>query len=759
MTNGATSSKQTTGSALPKITPHFVWSAVCRWWKWCLPIGLLAGSLAGAYVFFTFVPVYRATAWVRIYANPQYIAFKASTADRRSFIANQVEAIRSPLVLAPVLRDPEVAELTILSKQQDPIDWLKQKITVRAVGRSEYFNIEFTGPNPQQAALITNSVAESYLKFHNLVGEEHTSRLMKLLNERREFHANEVARYRENVRTLSKMATGKDPFGPPLFAESPKAQALAALRTRLVDSIVNRELAEATQKIFQEGNRGPAPISPEMIERAIEEQAAITAMRTEISLNEKKLVEIVKQHVQGTESKPYLQLKAQIEQQNRNLENLIAGLRVQLRNEMESQQIGDFERSGNQLDSSIQRFRAEEDILRERLKGEIVETQELMGNTLELEFAKNELAQATEVLSRIDNRLLAMNTEEKAPDRVELLRDAVVPSLPVAVLPLKNLFIFSLAGLFAPFGLAVAWEFLMRRIHSRAEIEENSSLMVIAEIPDLNANRLGGYGSYFYSSYNQYDRRLGPYEESIDGLRTQIVLSEDLKELQILAVASAVSGEGKTSVSAQLAVSLARVAPGSVLLIDGDLRCPDLHEIFGKEISPGLCEILTGKSEFRDAVVVDDDSHIHFLPAGALATSPHQLMANGRLETLLSQLRSEYRHIVIDTPPVLPASESLNIHKAADGVLVCAMRDSTRMDRFLMTYRRLISAGARPVGAVLNRVSWPQYTSRYGRYDYYKRRGQAVHEADGAEVVTGEIIAAAPLQAAQSPPSTPHAAE
>jgi tyrosine-protein kinase Etk/Wzc len=88
------------------------------------------------------------------------------------------------------------------------------------------------------------------------------------------------------------------------------------------------------------------------------------------------------------------------------------------------------------------------------------------------------------------------------------------------------------------------------------------------------------------------------------------------------------------------------------------------------------------------------------------------------MRALLAKIPSSYRYVVIDTPPVLAASESMVLSRAADATLICAMKDISRVDQVARTYERLLAAGSNPVGTVLNGVPTKQYAYRYGAYGY-----------------------------------------
>jgi len=187
---------------------------------------------------------------------------------------------------------------------------------------------------------------------------------------------------------------------------------------------------------------------------------------------------------------------------------------------------------------------------------------------------------------------------------------------------------------------------------------------------------------------------------------------------QVLAVTSAVSQEGKTTLAAQLATSIARATGEPTLLIDGDMRSPEIHEIFDTELSAGLAEVLRGECPVEEAIETSLSETLHILTAGRLTASPHRLVGNGEFENVIEKLRAMYRHIIIDPPPILPASEALVLARVADSTVLCVRRDYSRLDQVDEAYRRMIAANVHTCGAVLNGIPFHQYAFKYGSYDY-----------------------------------------
>ena len=128
--------------------------------------------------------------------------------------------------------------------------------------------------------------------------------------------------------------------------------------------------------------------------------------------------------------------------------------------------------------------------------------------------------------------------------------------------------------------------------------------------------------------------------------------------------------------------------------------------------------MLDGQCTLDEAINTQWSECLHVLPAGRLHKSPHELFGNGRFADVLQEARARYQHIIIDTPPILAASESLVISKQCDGTLLSAMRGRSREDQVQLAHRRLQSAGGHPLGAVLNAVPTRSYEFTYGKYGY-----------------------------------------
>jgi receptor protein-tyrosine kinase len=205
------------------------------------------------------------------------------------------------------------------------------------------------------------------------------------------------------------------------------------------------------------------------------------------------------------------------------------------------------------------------------------------------------------------------------------------------------------------------------------------------------------------------------FEESVESLRSILSVSPEWADVQVLAISSAVSAEGKTTLASQLATGWARHGEGRTLIIDGDVRDPDIYSIFGIASNPGLVEVLSEQCKLESAIVHWEDN-LDILPAGTLVGNPHRLFKGQGFAALLETLRKQYDRIILDAAPLLSASEVLPMLKAVDAVLLCARKDHSRIEQVKLARERLERAGIHRVGGVFGGLSCHSYAFQYGEY-------------------------------------------
>jgi len=172
--------------------------------------------------------------------------------------------------------------------------------------------------------------------------------------------------------------------------------------------------------------------------------------------------------------------------------------------------------------------------------------------------------------------------------------------------------------------------------------------------------------------------------------------------LRVVMVTSAVESEGKTSLASNLAMSLAR-AGRKTLLIDCDLRRPAAHQLFEQPLQPGFSEVVLHEVELPDAVrVTTADPNLFLLTAGLWDRNVLQELAKSGMTSIFEKLRDEFDFIIVDSHPVLAATDSLLLGQHVDAVLVSLMRDVSQMHNVHSACQQLSALGIRVFGAVVS---------------------------------------------------------
>ena len=179
-------------------------------------------------------------------------------------------------------------------------------------------------------------------------------------------------------------------------------------------------------------------------------------------------------------------------------------------------------------------------------------------------------------------------------------------------------------------------------------------------------------------------------------------------------VTSTVQGEGKTTVASNLAIALASIAPTSrIALVDLDLRCGRVAEVFGYETDVGIVDYLRGDLGLDQVAVRTDVPALEFLPVGRLTGDAHRLLG-GYLGPMMDELHDRYDYVVCDAPPVLPVPDVPMIARHVGGCLTVVTSGRTRHK----AYREMMDhlEGARLLGAFLNQNRQSSSSDRYGYY-------------------------------------------
>ncbi len=701
-------------------------SAVQYWWRIAAPLAVVLAIVAVGLVAFLSKPKYTASSWLIIREKPEYLLNPHVMEDPRKFVQNQMELMRSPPVIDPVANKPEVFATPELATG-DPAEGLRRLLKVRSQGQSDFFVIEFTSVMPQKSALVVNEVAKAYLLLQDRDLSRRMEATITRLEKQRADQQQLIERLRDQVQEKTKTLTGVDPFA----TKAPGTQigiqdSLNPLQSQIVDAEIEHAMTAAQVGAEEELLKKQVfDVPATEVEARVQTLPEIVQIRRRIGEELARIQEHERTSVNVTKNQGYQLLVKQKAADEAQLEKRLGELRTMAKADLEKTARMKRTDEVASMRKSLDAKRLAVDILRERMQKERANQQVYKGETVELEFLRTDYESAAKVFEAINERIVTMRLEQHAPDRVMLFKEAAAPTFPDQALPYKHMGLAGALAFILPFGLAIGFELLHRRVSNRRQLEATCRMPVVAEVTAM-PRMMTPQG---LACRDQANRELQLFEESIYSLRTHLLLAQAGGGVRKLAVTSAISREGKTSVAVQLALSIARSTGEPTLLIDGDLRCPDIHRIFEIERAPGLAEVLLGTATPSGAIETSFSPSLHLLPAGRLSTVPHRLLGGTTFPRLLKQLQHQYRYIVIDTPPILPASEALILARAADATVVCARRDFSRLDQVTEAYTRLRSAGVAVAGTVLNGISPSSYAYRYGSYYYDREEGELLAAA------------------------------
>ncbi|MFD4422839.1 polysaccharide biosynthesis tyrosine autokinase [Agromyces sp. NPDC058484] len=367
-----------------------------------------------------------------------------------------------------------------------------------------------------------------------------------------------------------------------------------------------------------------------------------------------------------------------------------------------------------------------------------------------------EIADAvTESLSNAVARLSPEGPDGEPAITMTTVSSAQVPRLPYA--PNTRFIVLTglLAGFAAGFVFALASEAFDTRLRNAADLARVTDAPLLGTVS--RRRRRGSSGLVMRTDPH------GPQAESYRRIRANLEFADVDSRVRALVVTSAVAGEGKSTTSINLALALAERSD-RVLLIDADLRRPSIGRHCEIEDAVGLTTVLLGEVAVADAVqrwagVLD------ILPSGVVPPNPGQLLGSTAMADLMSELIASYSFIIVDSPPLLPATDALGLAHMTDGSIVVAQYKSTRREQLARAIESLVAVRARVIGVVLDRVPAPASSASY--YGYRARDEdetavadgpQAQHRHDRRDRPAEERSPAAPPPAAPPPAAPPPAA-
>lgn len=309
---------------------------------------------------------------------------------------------------------------------------------------------------------------------------------------------------------------------------------------------------------------------------------------------------------------------------------------------------------------------------------------------------------------------------------LRIISPARVPDRPVSPRPLFDGALALLLTAILGVGAAIAAGLMDRTLASPDQVEMRLGLPAVASLPVVSLKRhpdafsVAQYATRSLPengegrSGSEALRQRSGFREAILGLHTAVQFSGSGR-MTILAITSSLPAEGKSTAAAHLAGAYAALGTRTVL-VDADLRKPNVHRIFSVPNRRGLSTLLRGQCTMDEALTPAFEN-LTLLPSGPIAAAPAELLHMG-LGEVLDQLRARFDMVLVDCPPVLGFADASSVANMADGVLIIVRAGTTEQQSVKAALRQLRAVHARLLGIVLNRVSekMDAYYAYHGNY-------------------------------------------
>ncbi|MBH0088497.1 polysaccharide biosynthesis tyrosine autokinase [Pseudoalteromonas sp. NSLLW218] len=584
-----------------------------------------------------------------------------------------------------ILSESDKAEFEMLRL----LSTFKANLSITPIRKTQLVEVSFESSDPKLAALVANTVGEVYIESQMRAKMGITQQASSWLNTRLsqlriQLDDSEVRlqAYREkqklvDIEGIAGLAT----------------QELEQISQQLIVARNEKNNLESINRVITEYGNNNLELLGSMPE--ITSHKVIQDVKREVILVERKLSDLGE--VYGPKHPRMISAQAELATVKNNLNKQIKGLITGIEKELNR-----ITRTVSALERDLVKIRAEyQDITRK-------ETQ------------YNQLKREVETNRNIFNTFLSRSKETEVTSdfssaAARFTDRAYAPNKPAK--PNKKLII--ILAFIASFGFAVIMSFIFDALNdtvkTKNDVESKLAQRMIGLLPYVPMPKKSVFPIHAYLDDN-YRR----FAESVRTFRTSLLLTQLERDHKVIAVTSSSPGEGKTTTSANLAMSLAQM--GKVLLIDADLRKPSIAKRFDIPVfHPGLSNLIVGTEQLSECVHVDVQSGVAIMPSGQIPSNPLELLSNARFSEVIDGLKAEYNHIIIDTPPTQAVSDALVVAQSTDSVIYVVKSDITRIKHIKAGIERLFESKAHVAGIVLNQVDMSKSKDEHshGYYDYY----------------------------------------
>jgi capsular exopolysaccharide synthesis family protein len=301
------------------------------------------------------------------------------------------------------------------------------------------------------------------------------------------------------------------------------------------------------------------------------------------------------------------------------------------------------------------------------------------------------------VRKTIASKREALEVETNSRPRIQLRQPAEVPqSSDNPKMKMALSILVAMIGLVLPLFAIVALDVHKQRINSSEDVAKGLGLSVIGSVPMIPSRAIRRLGAP--STKNQHwNVRLA---ESIDTIAAKLLRNAMIEKNRVVLITSAISGEGKTTLATQVAMSLARAGKQTVL-VDFDLRRPAIDKAFQLPLHPGISEALCGENDVKSLPQSTGLPNLDVVTAGRCDRHALQALANGSDKQLFEEFREKYEFVIVDGSPILPVADSRYVSQHVDSVVLSVFRDYSRAPKVMAACEILESFGVHDIEAVV----------------------------------------------------------
>lgn len=677
---------------------------------------LLAGGGAAGVWFFLPLPKLTSYTVFQLKSQPESVLnATGSTSDFAVYKQTQAASVKLRKILSAAVARPEIGKLSILHKDGvDPLVLLDTDLKVDFKLGPELMRVYLEGDNGPEMQAVIEAVTERY--YQDAISHEKAEKLEQLKTLTKML-SNLKLTLTDQCKQIEVLARNVGSGDPKAWAEAGKFRLerldkFAAPFIEAEQQLVKLKSEEKSQSDRVEKLK-EISVPPEQVSARLEADLRYQALLQKKLIAESRLNEFKKSLKPGVNHPNVPTLEKEVADAQHEAEKYAEKLRPtlegQARDQMLSAAKNALEEKKNEVISMMDLKKAFED----RLKKYEGENKSVNSQHIELEQLNTELASKQRLVEQILLKMQAIQPEIDAPSRISRIQDPVVVQGIEGSRRLKYTLMAGLGILVLGLGLVGALEYSGRRVGSSDEVALGLGLRVIGTLPAMPRRGLARGALPANARTPAWQVHL---TESVDNTRTLLLHGlESTGSMRTIMVTSALSGEGKTSLSGHLAVSLAR-AGFRTLLVDADMRRPSLHRVLGIPLGAGLSELLRGKATLDQVIQETQAPGLFVIPAGHWSDQLPRVLAGHAWRDLKPQLEAEFDYVVIDTSPLLPVADALMMARHVDGVVLSLLHDVSRPGAVAEAKERLARIGSNVLGVVINGVAGKGYGHAYSRY-------------------------------------------